>query len=175
MNAVAFPILADGIPIVYQGQEQHFSGGKVPYNREALWTSGYNTSSVLYQYISTLNSIRSWAISYNSNYLGYNAWPIYSDTQTIAMRKGFAGNQVVAVYTNAGSSGATYSLSFPSSNTGFSNSQSVIELLTCTTYTTNSTGYLNFAMTNGLPMVFYPASAQTGSGICSTTSGKQLI
>ena len=39
-NAIAFTIMGDGIPIVYQGQEQHFSGGADPGSREALWLSG---------------------------------------------------------------------------------------------------------------------------------------
>jgi len=39
-NALVFNMLSDGIPIVYQGQEQHFNGGDDPGCREALWTSG---------------------------------------------------------------------------------------------------------------------------------------
>jgi alpha-amylase len=39
-NAIAFLILGDGIPIMYQGQEQHFEGGDDPGCREALWLSG---------------------------------------------------------------------------------------------------------------------------------------
>lgn len=40
-NAMAFTIMSDGIPIVYQGQEQHYEGGDDPGCREALWLSGY--------------------------------------------------------------------------------------------------------------------------------------
>jgi hypothetical protein len=43
--------MSDGIPIIYAGQEQHYNGGNDPYNREATWLSGYNTSSVLYKLI----------------------------------------------------------------------------------------------------------------------------
>ena len=39
-NALAFTTLGDGIPVIYQGQEQHFSGGDDPGCREALWLSG---------------------------------------------------------------------------------------------------------------------------------------
>lgn len=38
-NALAFTVLGDGIPIVYQGQEQQFAGGDDPWCREALWSS----------------------------------------------------------------------------------------------------------------------------------------
>jgi alpha-amylase len=36
-NVIAFTILADGIPIIYYGQEQHYAGGNDTDNREALW------------------------------------------------------------------------------------------------------------------------------------------
>jgi alpha-amylase len=38
-NAMAFVALGDGIPVVYQGQEQHYQGGDDPGCREALWLS----------------------------------------------------------------------------------------------------------------------------------------
>ncbi|KAH0140840.1 alpha-amylase, partial [Aureobasidium melanogenum] len=61
-NAIGFAMLADGIPIVYQGQEQHFDGGSTPQQREQLWKSGYDTSAELYKYITKLNAIRKLAI-----------------------------------------------------------------------------------------------------------------
>lgn len=36
-NALIFTLLTDGIPIVYYGDEQYFSGGNDPANREPLW------------------------------------------------------------------------------------------------------------------------------------------
>jgi alpha-amylase len=48
-NAAAFTIMADGIPIIYAGQEQHYNGGADPANREAVWSSGYNTNAELYK------------------------------------------------------------------------------------------------------------------------------
>lgn len=70
-NAIAFVILSDGIPIVYAGQEQHYSGGNDPGNREATWLSGYNTGAELYQFIASANAIRKYAISQDSEYLTY--------------------------------------------------------------------------------------------------------
>lgn len=60
---------SDGIPIIYAGQEQHYSGGSDPYNREATWLSGYSTTAELYEYIATTNQIRSLAISLDSSYV----------------------------------------------------------------------------------------------------------
>ncbi|KKA22539.1 Alpha-amylase A [Rasamsonia emersonii CBS 393.64] len=72
-NAIAFVILSDGIPIIYAGQEQHYSGGNDPGNREATWLSGYDISAELYKFIASANGIRSHAISKDSGYLTYKA------------------------------------------------------------------------------------------------------
>ncbi|KAG5659633.1 hypothetical protein HG530_010504 [Fusarium avenaceum] len=58
-NALAFVILARGIPIVYYGTEQGYAGGNDPANREDLWRSKFDTSSDLYQTISRLSKARS--------------------------------------------------------------------------------------------------------------------
>jgi len=57
-NALAYVILARGIPIVYYGTEQGFVGGKDPANREDLWRSGYDTHTGLYDAISRLSAAR---------------------------------------------------------------------------------------------------------------------
>jgi alpha-amylase len=54
-NVNVWNILFDGIPIVYQGQEQRFRGNSDPYNREALWLSGFPTNATLYVLIKFLN------------------------------------------------------------------------------------------------------------------------
>ena len=55
-NAIAFGMLADGPPIIYQGQEQHYSGGSVPANRETVWTSGFNTNAQLRSAVAKSNA-----------------------------------------------------------------------------------------------------------------------
>lgn len=73
-NAAAFTIMADGIPIIYAGQEQHYSGGSDPNNREATWLSKYNTNSELYQLIAKANAIRNQAIYKSDKYTTYKVW-----------------------------------------------------------------------------------------------------
>lgn len=63
--------MADGIPIIYAGQEQHYNGGSDPYNREAVWLSKYDTDSPLYKLIAKGNAIRSRAIYQDDGYLSY--------------------------------------------------------------------------------------------------------
>lgn len=60
-----------GAPIVYAGQEQHYSGGEDPANREALWLSGFDTDSELYKLIATANGARNQVIAKGTDYIIY--------------------------------------------------------------------------------------------------------
>lgn len=168
-NAIGFAMLQDGIPIVYQGQEQHFSGGVVPNDREAVWLSGYSTTSTLYTYITQINAIRKQAITKDTGYLTYKAYPVYSDSQTIVMRKGSTGSQVVSVFNNRGASGSG-SFTLTSAESGFTAGESLTEMLSCTKYTTDSSGNLAVTITSGLPQIFYPSSLVSGSGLCGSSA-----
>lgn len=165
-NAIAFTMLKDGIPIVYQNQEQHCDGGAVPADREAIWLSGYPTSATLYGWIATLNEVRSTAIAQDSSYLTYQAYPVYTDSNNIAMRKGSDGYQVVGLFTNTGSSGSP-SVTLTASMTGFTAGEAVVDVMSCTTFTTDSDGSLYVTLSGGVPRVFYPSARLTGSGICA--------
>ncbi|OJK04081.1 hypothetical protein ASPACDRAFT_1863780 [Aspergillus aculeatus ATCC 16872] len=164
-NVATFSILADGIPIIYAGQEQHYSGGNDPLNREATWLSGYNTTSPLYTSIATANKIRSHAISQDAKYLTYKNYPIYSDTTTLTMRKGFDGTQIITVLSNLGSGGRTYTLSL--TGTGFTAGTKVTEVFTCTTLTVDADGSVPVPMASGLPRVLFPTGKLSGSSICT--------
>ena len=56
-NALTFSVTSRGIPFVYYGGEQGFTGGNDPYCRETLWDH-MNTKSEMYNYISTLVNAR---------------------------------------------------------------------------------------------------------------------
>lgn len=45
-NAAVYPLVNDGFPIIYMGQEHGYAGGEDPFNREAIWLSGFNTKTV---------------------------------------------------------------------------------------------------------------------------------
>jgi len=168
-NAIAFTMLQDGIPIIYQGQEQFFGGGDVPADREALWTSQYSTTSTFYNFIKQVNNLRNWVKQRDSSYLAYKAVPTSPDSRTIVMRKG----SVVSIYTNRGANGAG-SFTLSSSVSGFTSGQSVTEILTCKTSSTDSSGNLAITITGGRPQIFYPTSALPGSGICTGASTTTL-
>ncbi|PWY87724.1 alpha-amylase [Aspergillus heteromorphus CBS 117.55] len=170
-NAASFTVLADGIPIIYAGQEQHYHGGNDPYNREATWLSSYSTTSPLYTHIATSNRIRTHAIGQDSGYITYKNYPIYQDNSTLAMRKGYNGTQTITVLSNLGASGRSYNLSLP--GTGYSANQKLTELYTCTNVTVDADGSVPVPMASGLPRVLYPADKLSNSSLCghnSTTS-----
>jgi alpha-amylase len=53
--ALGFLFTIRGIPVMYQGTEQGFSGGQDPYNREDMV---FNGNHELYKYVAKLNAIR---------------------------------------------------------------------------------------------------------------------
>lgn len=163
-NVIAVTMLTDGIPIIYGGQEHLYRGGSDPSNREAVWLSGYSTSAPLYKMIGTLNQIRSRAIAVSADYLTYQNWIIYSDSSTMAIRKGFDGRQVISVFSNRGSSGGSYTLNLKSH--GYPNGYEVLDVLSCTMATVDTSGTLPVPMAQGLPRVYFPTAQLTGSKIC---------
>lgn len=166
-NIITYNILADGIPIIYYGQEQHLDGSFNPVNREALWLTKYDTNATLYKLISSLNQIRTHAYE-NDSYGTYVGFTIYHDDHTMAMRKGFDGSQVITVLTNEGEGADSHTLNLK--NTGFSAGEKVMEVLICKEQTVQSDGTINVAMKDGQPNVFYPSKALSGSKICQPGS-----
>ncbi len=56
--AITYLMTEDGIPCLYYGTEQEFSGGNDPTNREPLWRSGYDTSNATFRHFARLSRIR---------------------------------------------------------------------------------------------------------------------
>ncbi|OJJ67021.1 hypothetical protein ASPBRDRAFT_48554 [Aspergillus brasiliensis CBS 101740] len=181
-NILTSSMLADGIPILYYGEEQHLSGAYNPVNREALWLTNYSMRSTsLPSLVQSLNRIRSYASgdgeqhtqdsASGTDYLSYLSAPIYNSTHILATRKGFAGNQVVSVVSNLGAkpaSKATTKITLDSDGTGFQAKQNVTEILSCKTYVTDSSGNLAVDLSSdGGPRVYYPTnSLKDSTDIC---------
>lgn len=172
-NALAFTLLADGIPIVYQGDEQGLTGGSDPANREAIWLQGYDTTRPMYKFVAQLNQIRGAVVraagADTDEYLTYKNFPVYTDDTTIAMRKGNA-RPLITVLTNLGSGGAEYTFNL-TGNLGFAAGSQVLDVVGCDTATVNGDGSLPVRMGQGQPKVFYPADALGGSGVCGRGGG----
>ncbi|CAM1510835.1 Fc.00g083480.m01.CDS01 [Cosmosporella sp. VM-42] len=165
-NAIAFTILQEGIPIIFQGAEQYYTGDDQT-GRAAIWLSNFSTSTEWYSLIAKLNQVRNHAIFKSSSYITYHAWVPYKDSTTMAMRKGYDGNQIITVLSKSGQSAADKTLVLDKTATGFAANQDILEILGCTTTTTDGNGSLSVKIKGGQPLVFYPKSQTTGSGICS--------
>jgi alpha-amylase len=143
---------SDGLTIsVYQGQEQHFSGLADPYDREAVWLSGYNTSAPLYKHVQSLNAIRSLALYESSDYLTWHTQVVYSDEHNIAFRKGDSSYMTLMVVNNLGEAAQNYNVSMP--NVGFPAGLTVVDVLSCRVVVVDSSGALEAQFVEGLPMV----------------------
>jgi len=57
-NALTLEMTEDGIPCLYYGTEQEFSGGNDPSNREVLWNTGFDTSGDTFRHFAKLARLR---------------------------------------------------------------------------------------------------------------------
>ncbi|KAJ4388641.1 hypothetical protein N0V93_006100 [Gnomoniopsis smithogilvyi] len=158
-NALAFMMMLNGMPVINQGQEQHYSGANDPYNREPIWTSDYNTDSELYQWITRLNLFRSFAITEDDTYSSSKAGVIFNNTHAIGMKKA----NVVTVATNVGLGGSKTNITLTQKTTGYSPSDYYVDVLSCDLYRTTSNGSLNIEL-GSEPKIFYPAKAIRAAG-----------
>ena len=97
---VLFTLCAQGIPIVYYGQEQGYHGGTgYDDNREPLWTSGFPTDSSwgdMYSFIRTVLIFRR-----SSRFYKHNPTEIFADESFYAFSRG----DTLFAMTNVGESG----------------------------------------------------------------------
>lgn len=162
-NVLTFTMLFDGIPMIYQGQEQHFSGASDPENREALWLSGYNTNAPLYQLATRLNRIRKHAAQIDPAFVDSQTFPIYTGSSEMGFRKGVEGRQLVMVLSTQGMDSGKYELDMP---IGYQPGSVVTDVLNCANYSINDMGLLKVSMDKGEPRVLFPADMMEGSGLC---------
>jgi alpha-amylase len=164
-NAMTYILLNDGIPTVYQGQEQHFKGNSTPFNREPLWTSKYDKEAPLYVLTSTLNKVRNNAIKLSSDYISTPSETLWADVNHLCLKKGPYGSQIVFCINNKSSSGDSYEVSVG----GFQANDKVVEVISCKTNTADVSGNVTMYMGKGEPKVYIPESALKGTGLCSET------
>lgn len=162
-------LILSSLPLVYQGQEQHYTGGEVPANREILWSSGYNTSAELYLLAKTLNKVRNTMINLtataDTTYVSSQAETLFTNDNHLCQVKGPSGYQVVSCIVNQSSSGSKYELSIG----GWSAGDAVVEVIGCTTSTADSTGNVTMYMDAGEPKVYILQSNLAATGLCNTT------
>ncbi|CAK5267778.1 unnamed protein product [Mycena citricolor] len=163
-NAMAWPFVGDGIPIMYYGQEQGYEGGSDPSNREALWLSGYATGKPLVAHAKSLNVARKLAIAGNASFLsGEATWIPQSDPSSIMLSK----PPMLSLFTNIGTASSrqpTWTIParlYPVNST-------LVDTLSCRKVAVNGTGGdTSVTAVQGLPQVLIPLSMLTAqAGLC---------
>lgn len=160
-SALVHTIMGDGIPIVYYGAEQAFSGENDPKNREALWLnpSGYDTESPLYQTIKALNIVRNAVnkeldgIDY-TNWSGYWAFKIkllFITEDILAYRKGY-DTSVITALTNVGVGGPDVG-PYHLGDTNMVEKDVIVEVLSCNHTLVGVDGEFDLTLKNGEPQV----------------------
>ena len=162
-NAITYTMLDDGIPVLYYGYEQGFSGDSDPANREAMWTSNYNTSTAQYGWVKALNAFRKSMIYANGT---YQPTPMLSltnnaPTNVVSFQKGDS----IVVTSNYGSNSGNKMVTV---NTPWANER-IIELWGNTSSTVPSSGQMSLTINNGAPLVFYKQSLAS----CVSASTKE--
>ncbi|KAJ3737415.1 glycoside hydrolase family 13 protein [Lentinula guzmanii] len=166
-NAMTFNFMTDGIPIVYYGQEQYFSGAGDPLNREPLWPSNY-TKTDAYKFIQMLNQFRNYLV--NSTASTSNPWTTAETQVLTASQYGIAimKGDVITVLTNVGS---------PAQNnthiavaTPYDRNTALTNIITCEQWVVGSQGYIDVQYTlGGQAVILHPSTilAANKSPVCS--------
>lgn len=158
-NALAYVILARGIPILYYGTEQGYAGGDDPANREDLWRSGFNTNANLYQAIKKLTAARKSAggLAADDHVHLYVADNAYAWSR--------AGGNLIVLTTNAGStSNQQHCFNTQKANGKWTNVYGNGAAVTA-----DGSGRICVTVSNGEPIVLTAGSATPTTGTTLTT------
>ncbi|KAI0742260.1 alpha-amylase [Daedaleopsis nitida] len=166
-NAMAWPFVQDGIPILYYGQEQGYQGGQDPANREALWLSEYEEQKPLVTFVKLLNAARRAAVAQNSKFLTTPA-KLYAVTpSTLAVSK----PPMLALLTNGGNDSVPI-WNIP--DAGYASHEELVDVLTCTAVVADKNGGLLVQGSLGNPQILLPTSALSQNGtFCSNMATSQ--
>ncbi|KAA8895252.1 alpha-amylase [Sphaerosporella brunnea] len=156
-NVLTLTIIADGIPVIYSGQEHQFSASEDPHNREAIWLSGFSRSTRWYTLISKLNQLRNFM---PASYFLEKSRVIYASPSTIALKKG----NMVSILTNSGEASRDRTVILR--RTGWTRGTWAVDVLTGYLVKVGFFGELRVRVVAGKPRVLFPLAELEGSGIC---------
>lgn len=135
-------LFTTGIPIIYYGTEQAYSGGNDPANRESLWPN-FNTSHELYLFIQRLVEARKkYAVGLQTQVQRYASDNFYS----------FSRDSVLVCLTNTGGSTITISMPYLPYTVG----EVICNVLDSNDCLTVQSSGINVVMTGGLPKIYVP-------------------
>jgi alpha-amylase len=141
-NALLHVLFSSGIPIVYYGSEQGFSGGSDPECREIMWTSDYDTSNDLYQFLKSALAVRKttapWTLAYPKWYWADDSFGLFAKGQDMLIATTNVGNQDISRGVPLG---------------GFAEGAKYCDALDPSYCSSISGGIISIALSNGMPRV----------------------
>jgi alpha-amylase len=170
--ALVYLFTEDGIPCVYYGTEQEYSGGADPGNREPLWLSGYRTDGATFQLIAKLAGARKtyvafrrgdFHLTWTTNHTGDEP-----DAGMLAFeRRTTAGDYALVVINTHGKPSQTSSAGTTAASGGPSAAMKVsaapgsklIDVLSGSTFTVDPDGTLALGLAGYQSAVLVPAAA----------------
>ncbi|TWU74219.1 hypothetical protein ED733_003265 [Metarhizium rileyi] len=142
-NSLTYVLLGRGVPVVYYGTEQGFSGGDDPRNREDLWRSGFDHQGHLYAFISRVLGVRRSAGGLASD----DHTHLFVDSTAYAWSRD--NGSVMALTSNIGQGGTReYCFGTRKANGSWKGA------LDGKTYTADGDGMLCARVVDGAPVVF---------------------
>ncbi|KAF8872433.1 GH13 alpha-amylase precursor [Infundibulicybe gibba] len=160
-NIMAWPFVQDGIPILYYGQEQGYTGTTDPMNREAYaLVFGYATDKPLVNHVKSLVAMRKAAATANTAFL---TTPVKFLPQTDASTMMVSKPPMLALFTNAGNASAS-GLKWTVPAGTFKANEAIVDVLTCTASTADGSGGASVAVAGGMPQVRDPPGDGHGKG-----------
>eukprot|EP01105_Mastigella_eilhardi_P000785 TRINITY_DN1092_c0_g1_i2.p1 TRINITY_DN1092_c0_g1~~TRINITY_DN1092_c0_g1_i2.p1 ORF type:complete len:212 (-),score=36.15 TRINITY_DN1092_c0_g1_i2:56-691(-) len=149
-NTLVFMLTYLGIPSVYYGTEQYLDGGGDPYNKEALWLHGYNTSSDMYNFMRRMNLVRLQTQLYKHGFHEHT----YKDNFYSYTNNGIA----TSIVTNVGSHGSNFTARVYLSYDYDTYLCNILAMPTAECYRVDITNAISVPITNGLPVVLMPTT-----------------
>lgn len=169
-NVAAFVVMSDGIPVVYQGQEQHLEGGTNPFtNREPLWQEGMDTTAPMYQLFATLNLFRRHITRNYADWASTNSDVIQQDSHTLVLKKGADGQATLSAFSNNGKSSPSTTTKICSDH-GYPKGTKLTDVVSCSTYSVGNDKCINVQVTSGKPAVLFSQDKLAGSTLCGDKS-----
>ncbi|KAL2315631.1 Alpha-amylase Aah4 [Schizosaccharomyces pombe] len=156
-NAIAFVLMGDGIPMMYNGQELAMRGEEVPYNRPAIWEKGFPKRNPYYKFTSAINRFRKAMIESKDGEAFLNMQSDISivDKRLLLLRRG----KVITVLNNLGS----YYIHFH--YTVSAEEHKWMDVLSCKSVPVQDNRQV-FMVRNGEPMILYPEESAYEMGLC---------
>ncbi|KAJ6505398.1 GH13 alpha-amylase precursor [Mycena sanguinolenta] len=165
-NALVWPFVGDGMPVLYYGQEQGYEGGADPANREALWLSAYPNTKPGVAMVKTLNVVRKQAIKANESFLSTPARYIpQADSRTLMLAK----PPLLTLLTNVGTNESTAQPAWSIPAGLYKPGTTLVDVLECrAVVVAGGGGETLVTAQGGMPQVLIPASmlSQGSGGAC---------